>query len=223
MRRIQGRGYTLLEFIIAVALSMVVLMAVFSMMTSMLRFQVEGLKKSTVTGWSLASIMKMNKEIESAGVLAHPTNAVPSDWVVGCTNWSRILTPPAGGSRADPNLNMVVFYYCYDPATLTMRRLAEESSTVPCPASPVALPACTAAWGGGADQTNDVIAAGITRHSSGALVFARDDSVGGVRLRYAVGEKIFVRVAGKPDVVNPQYVEFDTSITLSRAYLNDLD
>ena len=42
-------------------------------------------------------------------------------------------------------------------------------------------------------------------------------------MRYTVGEKTFVHVDGKPDVVNPQYMEFDTSITMSRPYLNTND
>lgn len=214
------RGYTMLELIIAVALSMVVLMAIFSMMTSMFRFQVEGLKKSTVTGWSLASLMKMNNEIESAAVLAYPTGVAQSDIMCGCTNWSRIY-----GSRLDTNQNVVAFYYCYDSATQTIRRLAEESAatTCPLPASlPAGLPACTSAWSG-ANRTNDVVAAGVNHHSSGSLVFIRDDASGGVRLRYAVGDKTYVHVAGKPDVVNPQYMEFDTNITMSRPYMNSND
>ena len=86
----------------------------------------------------------------------------------------------------------------------------------------MACPACTAVWGG-ANRANDVIAVGVNRHSTGALVFTRDDGVGGVRVRYTVGEKTFVHVDGKPDVVNPQYMEFDTSITMSRPYLNTND
>lgn len=215
-----ARGFSLLELLIAVSLSVIVLMAIFGMMTSMFRFQVEGLKKSTVTGWSLASLMKMNKEIESASVMAYPTDATPRDWIVGCTNWSRILST----GKMDTNQNVVVFYYCYDgTANGTIRRLAEESAATACPTSPVALPACSDVWGG-ANRTNDVIAVGVNRHSTGSPgVFTRDDGVGGVRVRFTVGEKTFVHVDGKPDVVNPQYMEFDTSITMSRPYLNTND
>lgn len=212
------RGYTMLELLIAVSLSMVVLMAVFGVLTSMFRFQVEGLKKNTVTGWSLSSLMKMNKEIESASVLAYPTNATPVDTVVGCTNWSRIITT----GKADANQNVIVFYYCYDSASLTIRRLAEESAATVCPASPPGLPACSAAWGG-ANRTNDVIAVGVNRHSSGALMFTKDDNFGGLRVRYSVGSPVYTPVAGKPDVVNPQYMEFDTGISMSRSYLNTND
>lgn len=215
-----ARGFSLLELLIAVSLSVIVLMAVFGMMTSMFRFQVEGLKKSTVTGWSLASLMKMNKEIESASVMGSPsTNGAQANAMTGCTNWSRILTT----GKMDGNQNVVVFYYCYDGAPNgTIRRLAEESAATVCPASPATPPVCSAAWGG-ANRTNDVIAVGVNPHSSGALVFTKDDSVGGVRVRFTVGEKTFVHVDGKPDVVNPQYMEFDTSITMSRPYLNTND
>ncbi|OGS41839.1 MAG: hypothetical protein A2506_03870 [Elusimicrobia bacterium RIFOXYD12_FULL_66_9] len=215
------RGYTMLELIIAVSLSVVVLMAIFSVMTSMFRFQIEGFKKSTVTGWSLASLMKMTKEIESASVLAYPLDATPRDYLVGCVNWSRIIS----SGQADSNQNVVVFYYCYDSANKTIRRLAEEPAAAGCPGTATvapALPACNAIWGG-ANRQNDVIATNVNRHSSGAFVFTRDDGIGGVRIRFVVGEKTYVHVDGKPDVVNPQYMEFDTGVSLSRSYLNSND
>jgi len=59
--------------------------------------------------------------------------------------------------------------------------------------------------------------------SSGALVFTKDDGIGGVRIRYSVGAQVYAPVAGKPDVVNPQFMEFDTALSMSRSYLNTND
>ena len=217
MRRERTQGFTLIELIIAASLAMVVLLALFGMMSSMVRFQVEGLRRSTVTGWSMASIVKMNKEIESAGVVAYPADATPRDFFASCVNWSRILASSAAGGREDPTQGVVVIYYCYDGTAI--RRLTDETSGL-CPTS-ASLP-------GGAEAvcntTGEIVAVGVKRHSSGNLVFTRDDAVGGIRIRFSVGDQTHtVPAPGSPDIVNPQFVEFDTTVTTNRAYNNPYD
>ena len=91
------RGFSLLELIIAMCLSSVVLITVFSIAASMVQFEVEGGRKGSVTAWSLASITNMNRDIANSSVIEWPNGAGASaDSLVLCTNWTRIVNAPPG-------------------------------------------------------------------------------------------------------------------------------
>lgn len=218
-----SRGFTLIELLIAMSLAFAVIVGAYNLLTSMFRFQLESLRKSTVTGSSLTGIGQMNKDIEAANVMVYPTGSTGANALVLCMNWSRSL-----GGPLDAAANVTVLYYCYDTSDAnnpTLRRLTDSSMSLFCPANssmPDGIPACNASWSG-VTRTNDVIASLVFPPGGGLGIFQRDDTVGGVRVSFDVGRRVFTHVDGQPDFVNPQFIEIDTRIAMNRPYLNSND
>lgn len=240
MRR-RPAGFSLVELIIAIALGAIVMGGLFGIMTSMIRFQTDSLRKGSVTGWALAGIVKMNKEIENANVIAWPVSGNPnSDYVVGCINWSRAASPNpvvngvgGPGGPLDTGSPVTVFYYCYngqgsydgDNVHGQLRRMANTGFGVTCPMTnifPSGLPICSAS---AAFQTNEVIATGVNYRLAGPNnVFAWDDSMRGIRIRFTVGkENAITPSPGNPEMVNPQFVTFNTAVIPERVYSTTVD
>jgi prepilin-type N-terminal cleavage/methylation domain-containing protein len=213
-RRARG-GFTLLELVIALSLSSIVLIGVFVMTASMVQYEAEGLRKGSVNGWSLASLVAMNREIENASVLVYPT-AGGQDTLVVCSNWSRLMTTTGGGPLG-PGAT-TVFYYCWDSTVNVLRRWAPPTA---CPASgSFSPPACTAAAYGGASS---MMATGVYRDAALDSIFTADpSSAGTVRIRYVVGNPAAGAAAnegnGLTNFANPQTMAFDTRISLDRAF-----
>ncbi|MBI3564677.1 MAG: prepilin-type N-terminal cleavage/methylation domain-containing protein [Elusimicrobia bacterium] len=216
MRIRQNRGgFSLLELIIAMSLSAVVLITVFSIAASMVQFEVEGGRKGSVTAWSLASIANMNRDIASASVIEWPNGAGAADNnLVLCTNWSRLMAPPNGAVlSAAVGPGPTVIYYCWDSATNVLRRMVLGGN---CPNVGVGPPACNAAnYGAGS-----VVATAVYQNA-GNFLFTVDTSVkNAVRTRYVVGNPAQGQVnstgGGASGVVfqNPQSMAFDTRIVL---------
>lgn len=227
MRRRRG-GFTLLELLIAIGLGALVLVALYSILGSAVRFQVESLRKGSVTGWSLASLTKMSKELEDAQVLVWPQEppSDTSDYLVACINWSR--TPGVG--RIDATQPVTVFYYCYDGnADGKLWRYYDVGNAVSCPASspgnPPALPPCNGGFTPTGQGGADVIAVGVNRLApTNPKVFALDDDIRGVRVRYTIGRRaVGVPTAGQPDIRNPQFMDVNLGIPLQRQYINTND
>ena len=207
-------GFTLLELVIAMSLASVVLVAVVSIAAQMVRFQMEGIRSGTITGWSLVSVTAMGKEIENANVMAWPTTANPaSDTLIICQNWSRLT-----GGKIDTSAaaDVTLTYYCYNPTTKIIWRYSDRNpTTVTCPAPPTpALPACD---GSGTYTEKGAVATNVER-DSGASVFTRDDAIGGVRIRYLVGSP--TPTTNRPKAV---YMPFDVKIGLQKQYNNTVD
>jgi prepilin-type N-terminal cleavage/methylation domain-containing protein len=209
-RRRKCAGVTLIELLVAVSLSSIVLIGVFSMTASMVQYEVEGLRKGTVTGWSLASLVAMNREIEGASVLVYPAAGSGANYLVVCSNWSRILNNNAGG-LLDATSTLTAYFYCYDAASAVLRRM---TSTASCPAS-YAPPACNA----GTFGASSMIATGV--YPIGAAPVFAADSASTVNLRYTVGKPtagVDVNEGnGATNLTNPQTMTFDTRITLDKA------
>ena len=214
----KSRGFSLLEMLIAMTLASVVLVGIFTAFSSMIRHQIEGAKKSTATGWALASLSKMAKEIEQCTVMPYPS-AGSADMFVGCTNWSRSIPGPIVNDNT-----ATLVYYCYDASANAIRRLAVRPIVAPpaalvCPVATAARPACNAGGSAGAGGTNEIIAVDVYKNG-GANLFTKDDNIGGVRVRFVVGKQTYTPVAGQPPVVNPQFLKFDTGISLIRSYIS---
>lgn len=210
----RSAGFTLLELVIAISLASIVLVAVVTIAAQMVRFQMEGIRSGTITGWSLVSVTAMGKEIENANVLAWPTTLTPtSDTLIICQNWSR---KTGGKIDASATANVTVSYYCYNPTTKIIWRYSNsDPTTVTCPAPPnPALPACD---GSGTYTEKGVVATNVER-DSGASVFTRDDMIGGVRIRYLVGSP--TPTTNRP---KPIYMPFDMKIGLQKQYNNTVD
>lgn len=202
-------GYTLLELIVALSMSTIVLVGVFSMMGTVVHYQVEGLKKETVTTWSLASLVAMNKEIEGSSVLVYPTSGGSGDSLIVCSNWSRLRT--YGGAGAVLNGGTPdAYYYCFDSTNQVLRRKTANS----CPASPATPPNCdTANYG-----TGNILATNVYRNGAANVFQADPNMAGTVRLQYVIGNPSPTSL-----LTNPASLTFDTKVTLDRQYGNASD
>lgn len=221
-------GYTLVELLIAITMSSIVLVGIYSIVSTFVNIEVEGVKRGSITGWSLAGIDAMNREIEGANVMVWPTVALGADdTMTTCMNWSRITAGPATGGNLNGvgisggggvGQNVLVYYYCYDSGNKILRRMVTSGAT--CPAA-AAGPACTSAgYTGGLYGANNVIATSVYR-SGAAKVFTRDDALNAVRIRFIVGNPNptpNTPLAGPNygNVTNPQTLPMDTRVSLDR-------
>lgn len=214
MRR--RRGFTLIELVMALALAAVVLLGVFSILASMIQNEVQSLRKGTVTGWALASVVAMNREIASGSVLAYPPRGIGDDSLVICTNWSRLMNPPNGAALiGGPTF---YFSYCWEPGAHLLRRMRIDG---PCPPPGTPPPACGAATYG----NDSVIATGVYRDALNDPLFLADPDVASVvHLRYVVGNPEAGVSAGGNDktfLTNPQSLAFDTRVALENKQFGD--
>lgn len=214
------RGFTLLELILAVSISSVVLITVFSIAASMVQFEVESGRHGSVTAWSLAAISNMDRDIADASVVEWPLAGNPGDnSLVLCTNWSRnaVAGQPNGG-QLPGSPNPAVIYYCWDSTANVLRKMILNNS---CPNVGTGPPACSAAGYG----AGSVVATAVYQYN-GNWVFANDtqpnaNSNGAlqekVHLQFVVGNPAQGTVNGSGTsaiFTNPQSLTFDTRITL---------
>ncbi|MDX6770258.1 MAG: prepilin-type N-terminal cleavage/methylation domain-containing protein [Elusimicrobiota bacterium] len=197
-------GFSLTELIIAMLLSSFVMIGIVGISAQMVRFQVEGMKKGSVTGWSLVAITAMNKEIEDGTVLAYPTNATGAqDTLIACKNYSRVTN--AALSASEP---ILTFGYCYDStAPGYLRRWTTLGS---CPAGVPTPPTCS--------TISEVVATGVYRDASNNFIFRRADDVGGVQIRYRVGNP-----TPTTNMPMPQTMAFDMKFAMNKQYNNTAD
>lgn len=205
-RRRADAGFTLLELIIALSISTIVLIGSFSMLSSMVQYEVEGMRKGSINGWSLAALVAMNREIENANVLVYPPPGGSSNAMSVCTNWSRISGASLDGGAVK------VYSYCWDSSANVMRRKTAGG----CPAMGSAPAACGVSWG-----ADSVVATGAYLDSLGDNVFYVDPTGGTIRLRYVIGKPTAGAAVNEGNSVTnfatPQTMAFDTRLTLEKA------
>ena len=231
----KSSGFTLIELLIAVSLASFVLVGVATIAARMARSQLEGVRSGTVTGCSLVSYLSMAKEIEDANVLAFPSpDLATSDTVIVCKNWSRMMGGALPGARLSTDATIAngdvvsVIQYCVDtsvPSNLVLRRFANVGTGVQCPCSnaptscsvPALVPtACVASPAGTWTETG-VIGFKLER-LTGLPVFMRDNSIGGVRVRYVIGAQ--TATANEPVA---KFQEFNFGIAMQKQYNSALD
>lgn len=187
MLRGRRAGYSLIELMIAMSLASIVMVAVVSVSSSLIHFQVEGMRKGRVTGWALMSVMTMNREIEDANVLVHPLTG-GADWVVVCNNWSRLQS--AADKRMDTTLPVRVVYYCFlETGTNPDRPLYRYINVgaypaVSCPAS-FTPPACGNTSPGFAYTEMGIVASGVYRTATNP--FTREPTGKGLNIDFRIG------------------------------------
>lgn len=204
-------GFTLIELIIAMSISSFVLIGIIGVASQMVRFQMEGVRKGSVTGWTLISLSKMNKELEDASSLYCPgigathtcTGGLSTDYLSGCSNYSRDLA-----GRIDVNSNNTSFYYCVaavgTPLTQSLLRYELTGAGVACP---MPAPAC------GVTLPYEVYARDFYAIDPATSFFRRADDVSGVQLNYIVG--IATPTTNTP---NPVYMKVVTKIGMNKNY-----
>lgn len=209
------KGFSIIELVIAISLASFVLVGVATIAAQMARTQVDGIRSGTVTGWSVLSYIAMAKEIEDSNVLAYPTvNGSSSDSLLLCKNWSRVV-----GGKLDAAGTTSVIQYCVDTSDATnfiLRRYENTGAAVACP-SPGVPVACTASPGGTWTDTS-VVGFRLEKLTGFPNVFTRDNSIGGVRLRYVIG-----RQTPTTNDPNPKSTPFDIGIAMQKQYSSTVD
>jgi prepilin-type N-terminal cleavage/methylation domain-containing protein len=224
-------GFTLLEMVVALSISSIVLIGVFVMLSSMVQYEVEGMRKGSVNAWSLASLVAMNGEIEAANLLAYPRGGSGANTLVVCSNWSRLMSSLGGtmntlGGGAMNTLGggagvgPTVYSYCWDSTTNVLRRKVVAGACT------YTVTSCdTTSYPG-----DSLIATGVYQDAANDPIFTADPAFNGsVRLRYVVGNPNAGASPhegnGMTNFVNPQSMAFDTRLTLDKAFgtANTLD
>lgn len=223
-------GFSLVELLIATSLSAFVLIGISTIGASLARNQVEGIRSGTQVGWSVVSYMGMAKEIEDGNVLVFPVNnGDTADQIVICRNWSRNQSPPGRlntdgtlGPDGVPKGTVFVIQYCVDPTApvapetgYKIRRYANVGTAVTCPTAGVPV-ACTA--GGPGWTENGTVGYRLEKLAGFPQVFQRDNAIGGVRLRYAIG-----RQTATTNEPTPKFTAFNFGITMSKQYSSTVD
>jgi prepilin-type N-terminal cleavage/methylation domain-containing protein len=211
-RKRNSPGFTLIELIVAVALSTIVLIGVFSLMTNMVQTEVTSMRNGTVTVWSLASISAMNADIVGSSYLSYPSPGPGQDSLVTCTNWSPIAA--AGGVAGPVNTaaGNTVYEYCYLPASNVLLRNVITNAVAACPG---AAPACVVGL-----YSSGIVATGVYRDSAGDPVFTAQPTstnANAVRLHFVIGNPAVGVSAGGNGTTSlaiPQSINYDTQIIL---------
>lgn len=236
----KGKGFTLIELIIAVSLSGAVLIGIMSVTAQMVRFELEGVRKNEVSGWMLLSLNEMNRELENATSLLCPSTygggcaGNSSNVLSGCVNYTRNT---ASAIDPDTQKTTVAFYYCRPAAgqyAKMLLRYSQESAPGTavnarvCPINPT--PTCGNAPGAG--QTMRVVATNVygwdgSDPPAGAnLLFRRLDDIAGVEARYSIGFSTATSeihhsagtAAGAGP--NPTFMRFATKIAMNKSFTN---
>ena len=231
------KGFSLIEMVIGVSLASFVLVGVATIAAQMARSQVEGIRGGTATGWALVSYLSMAKEIEDANVLAYPiANGAAADSLIICKNWSRMMGALPGGmldGRIGATVSIV--QYCVDSSDATnllVRRYANVGTvtivdtvpvglTCPCPGAPGACgatPVTCNSSPSGTWTSKDVIGFRMEKLAGYPSMFTRDDAIGGVRVRYAIGRQ----TPTTNDPV-PKNTPFNVGIAMQKQYSSTLD
>lgn len=211
-RRSQA-GFSLLELIIAISLASLVLIAVTNLAASAVRFQMEGIRKGSVTGWSLISFMAMSRELENGNVLVAP-NTTGGDLAYVCNNWSRLMAA-SPGARLDTSNPVELIAFCYDPSSKQMWRYYNSGAGLTCPASPPSI-TCNGGVPAGFSTAN-IIGWNVER-LGGQNIFQRDNTIGGLRVRYVIGEQ-----AASMKYKTPMYTPFDVGLSMQKQYSDTSD
>jgi len=245
------RGYTLLELVIACSLVTLVLAAMYSMVSSVVNFQTEAVRKSSVSAWNAVSMNMMTKEVEDATVIYYPDpNSTQSNSILGCSNWSTIQQNSTTGGSMDASTNTTYFYYCLDTTTgpsapsgakiPVLRRIAASGPNVSCPArgaySPTSGPVpCTntapTLSGAALYNSNDIVASAVNLPPSGYMfTYAGNAAANSMNVAFVIGnesaETPGTATANAPTnahIVNPQTSTVNISIAVNRSYLDSKD
>jgi len=209
-RHRRSSGFSLIETIVAVCLSSVVLMGVFSLMTSMIRNEISGMRDGTVTAWSLASIGAMNNDIPAGSYLSYPVVGAAAgspDGLVICTNWAPNAGGPGTAGPVNPALPVYAYEYCYDTldgppfANTLLRQTVAIISPATCPTAP---PTCnsttyTSFVAGQSAGSAGLVATGVYR-----LDYASPSSPGSAKVFTA--DPTSTNGNGYPNAVDLQFI-----------------
>ena len=204
MRSRCRRGFTLIELIIALTLSVVVLVGIIAVATSVVSFHMDSAVKGNVTSGTLLALQRMQAELEQATYIAAPAWGGTGDALGGCTNWSQNM-----GARLDTSQSVLGFYYCVDSSNRLVRY---ENSGVVC-----TVPTAGVCGGGTPESIVVHSKPGFFRMDGVPYYFGRGTN-GEIEVHYIVG--LATPTASN---IKPQALKVNSVISTNKAYTNSLD
>lgn len=216
-------GFTLIELVIALVLSTFVLVGIIGVTSQMLRYHMEGEKKTVNTGYELMSLDSMVRELQQATALYCPSfssstgcGSRTSRYLSGCFNYTfrTGAAGPADGNAA----NVQAFCYCVWPAAKTptgtpwLLHYRNTASGCPYPTATCSNNAC----GNGSFR---VVAQDIRPIGTTPYYFQRADDANGVQLYFQVGASTTTTSILKVDT--KQMV--NSKIPIQRAFTSTFD
>jgi hypothetical protein len=228
MRKNPAAGFSLLELVISLSLSTIVLIGVISMAAQVIRNEYGTIKTGEVSALTLNGLDAMNRELEKASYIAPGLPAAGGGKVISaCMNYSTIMAATPGINAGTGSLDggaIKSFYYCIRDSGTPGR--FDSLLRYPPYGSGAALYGTTcpytppASCGAG---TFDVIIGNNISLMDGygaGNYFQRDDTVGGIRMHYIIGNSTASTTAAAGTVAMPIPVayKFDTWVTLSKSY-----
>ncbi|MBI3551702.1 MAG: prepilin-type N-terminal cleavage/methylation domain-containing protein [Elusimicrobia bacterium] len=221
------RGFSLLELLIATALALLVMVAIMSVSSMMVKRHLEAIHKGEVNAATLLTLNAVQRDVADSTYLFVPTSASPlGDVVGGCTNWSPQMVGPNTGGKLDAGQPVTYFLYCIDGFGARFSTLYRYGGTIPDCQSGVTLPAgCGAgpdsqgrnpvAWvsGNGADY-------GLSRSDQASgYYFAWSRDSGGVEIHYILGNSTpTADTANRPGHAVPHYYKIDTKVKMIKSF-----
>ncbi len=198
-------GFTLVEMIVAVALSSIVMVGLIDITASMLQRHFEGIRHGAVDSETLYSLDQMRLEIEAATYYSNPSTSSPASLSIqGCGNYSSTTNLGPQIYTAAP---MTSFAYCVQNPC--------ASSVVPCDPSGYTGPydlvrysstgGCSSiSCGGGGGQT--LVYQNVYLEPSFSSPFYLNSQFGGIDMHLVVGYPVATAVEQ-----TPTYYQIDTT------------
>ncbi len=239
------KGFTLIELVIAVALSVMVMIAAVNVSTIMVRQQLQGVHRGEVNGMTLAALDSMSRDIEGASYLKVTTLGSPpvGNVVAGCTNWSSVGSIVAGAvtpATLDSTQNVNYFIYCIDAARFGTLWKWSGTFTAPVAASTCNPVPSACGVGGTYNAAGPTILVqgngttygisygdkfnGVAPNPTGPY-FSKSRDTNGLDMHYIVGNSTpsSIPTFGHPEYEVPQYYKVDTRIDNVKSFNNTAD
>jgi prepilin-type N-terminal cleavage/methylation domain-containing protein len=106
-------GFTLIEMLVAVALSSIVMVGLIDITASMLERHFEGIRHGKIDSETLYSLEQMRLELEAATYYSYPNTASPSGMSIqGCGDYFSATSP--GTQIPAPGATISSFAYCLE-------------------------------------------------------------------------------------------------------------
>ncbi len=200
-------GFTLVEMIVAVALSSIVMVGLIDITASMLERHFEGIRHGKIDSETLYSLEQMRLELEAATYYSYPNTSSPSGMSVqGCGNYFSANSPGTQIYTA-PGATISSFAYCLQNhcAAGTNPALCDPSGyTGPYDLVRYSSTGCPISCGSGSAQT--LVYQNVYLEPGFSNPFYLNPQFSGVDLHMVVGYPVATAVEQ-----TPSYYQIDTT------------
>ncbi|MBI4677940.1 MAG: prepilin-type N-terminal cleavage/methylation domain-containing protein [Elusimicrobia bacterium] len=212
-------GFTLIEILIAMSLSSFVLIALVTVLASMLRYHVDTSLRGEVSGWTVVALDRLNSEVEETTHINSPALGTSGDNLDGCVNFSRQLydsNTSAAGGRLDGNKDVLAFRYCRNPdiggGIPALLRLTVSGPGLVCPDN---IPAGCALGANASVVIRNLHYRDNDATATPPIFTNRGD---GIEMHFAVGSSTMPTTGPTSQLPVPVHLKVDTFLRANRPY-----